>query len=349
MDDTRIKANLQIRLYANNLLVANTDDPVLWQRVLACITTGETPNIDVRPQGPTDVPDIRHSNQTPASRLAQQLELPATTIQAALAPSDDPPFLHLDARTWEAFTKNFPSRGRHSVPGIVLALTALALWLEHLEKDPPTIADGKAVLRTINVEGSNLPRSVDNCDWLQRRNEGVSISPAEISAATRVVQAYCTKKPLAHDGLGGSKRKPRPRQSRKAAQRKRASTPSSGRVARSDDELLGLVHHIQAIDESTDLGEKVLSQRAQLPRILMCVYYAAKCYADDPYLTTGEIETVTDQLGVRIDSSNASKVLKNYTTYVTADAMRKPGAIVGYKLNRNGISYFENLLGSVEE
>lgn len=346
MEDTQIKATLHIQLYADEVLVAKTDDPVLWQKVLACITTGETADIDVGQHDPLDVPDSRDSIQDlPSSRLGEELELPATTIQAALAPSEDPPFLHLDARTWEAFTKNFPPRGRYSVPAIVLALTTLALWLKLLRKDPPTIADGKAVLRTINLEGSNLPRSVNNCDWLQQRGEGVSISPAEISRAIGVVQAYCTKQPLMQ-GPGDTDRRPRPRPSRKTTPPKRTPTPSGGRSARSDEELLELVHHIQELDESIDLAGRVLSKRAQLPRILMCMYYAAKRFTD-PYLTTGEIETVTDQLGIRIDSSNAGKVLKKNSTYVTTDAMRKPGAIVGYKLNRSGIGHFENLLSNV--
>ena len=80
----------------------------------------------------------------------------------------------------------------------------------------------------------------------------------------------------------------------------------------------------------------------------MCMYYAAEQFSD-PYLTTGEMEAVTDQLGVRIDSSNAAKVLKKNSTYVTTDTMRKPGTIVGYKLNRSGVKHFENLLAEAED
>ena len=131
------------------------------------------------------------------------------------------------------------------------------------------------------------------------------------------------------------------KQERETSRTQRAK--ADGRTSRSDNELIGLVHYIQGHEEFDRLAETILSGRSQLPRILMCLYYGSEHFAD-PHLTTGELEAVTNQLGVRILKSNIAKVLKKNPTYTTSDAMRKRGAIVGYKINRNGQNHFRGLL-----
>ena len=199
MGETLIKADLRIQLYAGEMLVAETDDPVLWQRVLATITTSDPTREDRGRTALLDSSDTGSQSDSFA-RFTQELGLPNDSVQAALAPSTDPPFLHLDARTWEAFKKNFPARGPKAVAAPVFALTALALWFQCIETSPPTIAQAQAMLRTINVRGSNPARSVNNCEWLQLRGENVILNPAEITRAVKVVRAYCTKQPLTGDG-----------------------------------------------------------------------------------------------------------------------------------------------------
>ena len=199
MGNNTIKADLRIRLYAGDMLVAEADDPGLWQRVLATITTSESPHDDRDKSAPLNVSGTGGESDA-FTRFAKELKLPNQTVQGALAPSTDPPFLHLDARTWEAFKKNFPARGTKAVAAPVFALTALALWFQSMATSPPTTAQAQAVLRTINVRGSNPTRSITNCEWLQQRGENVILNPAEISKAVKVVRAYCTKQPLAENG-----------------------------------------------------------------------------------------------------------------------------------------------------
>ena len=196
MDDEQIKALLRIQLYAGEVLVAETDDPTLWQRVLALLTRDDDEDSNRERVAVPDTSATVESPSDPVLRFADLLELPEAVVQSALAPSEEPPFLYLDARIWEAFTKNFPSRGRGSVPAVVLALTALALWFDCLRTNPPTTTQAQAVLRTIYVTGRNLTRSVDNCDWLQKRGNQVAVSPAEVSRAVAVVRAFCMKQPL---------------------------------------------------------------------------------------------------------------------------------------------------------
>ena len=177
------------------MVVGETDDPVLWQKVLAAITIGDESDTGDSPGVTGELPSIHDDDAgDPIGRLASELTVPGTAVRAALAPSEEPPFLHLDARAWEAFTRNFPKRGSGAVPAITLALTALALWFQCLDTDPPTIAQGKEVLDTINVKGSNLPRSLRNCDWLQHRGDNVSVNPAEVTQAVGVVRAFCLKR-----------------------------------------------------------------------------------------------------------------------------------------------------------
>ena len=136
---------------------------------------------------------------------------------------------------------------------------------------------------------------------------------------------------------GSAKRKKRT--SKPPGQRKKAS----GRTSRPDKELVELVHHIQDHKDFDKLDKAILSKPGQLPRILMCLYYGAEHF-DDPHFTTGELEAVTNQLGVRILKGNIGKTLKQHPTYVTMDSIRKQGTVIGYKINRNGSTYFESLL-----
>lgn len=192
-----IKADLEIRLFAGDVVVAVTRDPVLWQGVLAAITGSEGPSIDEIVK-PTEAEE--GSRTDPVLGLADELDVPVAVVRTALAPSQDSPFLQLDIRTWEAFRKNFPSRGTQSVSATALALTALALWFNRLGVDPPRIDQAQMVLNTINVLGKNPTRSVTNCDWLQQRGKTVVLSPAEISRAVAVLRAFCMKRPLERTG-----------------------------------------------------------------------------------------------------------------------------------------------------
>ena len=202
MNQGKIKADLEIRLLAGDLVVAVTRDRVLWQRVLAAIAgsdAADTTDIDISHLSETTETEDE-SKTDPIHGLADELEVPPAVIQTALAPSLDSPYIHLDSRTWEAFKRNFPTRGRLAVSATALALTALALWFDRLGVDPPKINQAQKVLNTIHVQGKNPSRSVKNCDWLQQRGNTVIVSPADISRALAVLRAFCMKQPLEGQG-----------------------------------------------------------------------------------------------------------------------------------------------------
>ena len=145
-----------------------------------------------------------------------------------------------------------------------------------------------------------------------------------------------------HGAKTDAKRRP------KGAGSNRVPSRPPGRTMRSEEELHGLVQYIRQHDNIDAVDHRVLSSSSQLPRILMCLFYGGQQF-DDPYLTTGEVEFVTDQLGVRIKRSNAAQVLKKNPKFVTTDAVRKKGAVVGYKLTRNGTKHFAGLLDDKEQ
>lgn len=143
------------------------------------------------------------------------------------------------------------------------------------------------------------------------------------------------------DGVPSLQRDPKPHA--KGTESSSAPRQSAGRTMRSEQELHGLVQYIQQHDDITAVDRSILSSSSQLARVLMCLFYGKQHFAD-PYLTTGEIEFVTNQLGVRIRRSNAGTALRNNPRCFTTDAVRKKGAIVGYKLSRAGGKHFAELL-----
>ena len=104
-----------------------------------------------------------------------------------------------------------------------------------------------------------------------------------------------------------------------------------------------LVAHIKDSDKFVAVEDCVLNNRAQLPRIMMALYFAAQ-FCSDPHLSTGEIETITDQLGVRIKMTNVGSAIKANHKFFTAKVVRKAGTKVPYKLNRTGSQAFETVL-----
>ena len=89
---------------------------------------------------------------------------------------------------------------------------------------------------------------------------------------------------------------------------------------------------------------EILDKSDQLNRVLLPLYIVYKYFENYSGLTTGDVETVTDGLGVRVLMRNASKVFATGgSKYVTSDVVRKQGRATRYKLNRRGTRRFEEL------
>jgi hypothetical protein len=98
---------------------------------------------------------------------------------------------------------------------------------------------------------------------------------------------------------------------------------------------------VTAIKDSDDypaIEREILNKKAEVPRVLLACYFAGRV-TDDPYLSSGDIETITNEFGVRIKASNVNGSFSgNSSKYFTADRVRRKGVTIRHKLNRVGES-----------
>jgi hypothetical protein len=199
------KAKLTIVLKADETIVAEVENPGLWQRVLGIINQSGPPSgtaaiglSDPQPDSLSGDSDVALGNDDSIERFSKHLGASVDIVNGAMSPSREPPYLQLNAHNWEAFKKNFPKRGPGSVSPIGLAGTALALWFKDAKIDvPATQALASAVLDTISVKDPNPSRGIKNTKWLQARAGGaIIVNPAEISKAQEIARLYCQKKAM---------------------------------------------------------------------------------------------------------------------------------------------------------
>lgn len=203
-----IKASLRIILKANDIEIAESDDPKLWQEVFAAITQNISPEkadvVDETKSIPTnnaeEVKSVKTTNlvnSDPKSLFAKELGISMDELEGALGPTFEEPYIHLDPHCWEALRKNTGPRGRNSVAPTALAATVLALWFNHARiEEPTTIKLCSGVLNTIHLTDKNAPRAIKNTEWLQNRATGIFINPAQRSRAIALAASFCTKSPI---------------------------------------------------------------------------------------------------------------------------------------------------------
>jgi hypothetical protein len=207
-----IRASLRLQLLADEVVIAESDDQVLWQKTLAAIAVGRAtpdspPGEDASgpPAATLAIPErsATGGDGAPLGTLADDIGVPEAALVASCNPTLTAPFMELDPRYWEAFRRNMPLRGPTAVGPIQLACTLLALWARRGGFGPVTVAQGIALLATIDVTDRNAYRSIANCAWLQRRGGGVVVNPVEFARATAVARVYCTRQPPTQ-AAGGS-------------------------------------------------------------------------------------------------------------------------------------------------
>lgn len=197
---TAVKAKLTVILKADEVVVAEVEDPVLWQHALTVIHGGKPePRTNLGVVGAAEKPQKPNGagaaeGEGPLGIMAEQLGLEPAVLQGACSPQAEAPYMHLDAHCWEEMKQQLPSRGALAVAPIVAATTLLALWFQKASLGNPTQAQAKAVLATINISDPNASRSIQNASWLQSRAGGqVVLNPAEISKAVKLAKCFCSK------------------------------------------------------------------------------------------------------------------------------------------------------------
>ena len=126
-----------------------------------------------------------------------------------------------------------------------------------------------------------------------------------------------------------------------------SAVADKGGPAEDEPDVARIVAVIKECDEAEVIDAKVLAQRDVLNRVLMCLWVVHKYINPMHGLTSGDVERITDQLGVRVAISHASTTLSDKArAYVTGDSVRKRGAPVKYRLNRRGVQAFEEVLAA---
>lgn len=127
-----------------------------------------------------------------------------------------------------------------------------------------------------------------------------------------------------------------------------SQTPRAAAEGLEGDEEPDIAHIASIIkdcNEAEQIAVRVLDQNDMLNKVLMCLWAVYRYVNPNMGLTSGNVEKITDQLGVRISTANASKTLSGRANpFVSGDSVRKKGSPVRYRINRRGMQVFEALL-----
>jgi len=129
---------------------------------------------------------------------------------------------------------------------------------------------------------------------------------------------------------------------KKKSPAKRQSPKTNQPDAEEAIDVADLVNQIQELKEHDILEQNIINKHNQLAKVMLCFYYAAKLIKQE-YLTTGQVEKITDQFGMKIKVANVSTTIKKNSKYFSTSQTRKQGAILKYKLNQKGKLYFGEL------
>jgi len=190
-----IKAQLKLILTADNVVIAESDDPQIWQAAFQAI---QGANVDqVLGMGNAEQDEgidwVPEEERTAILSLASDLGIEPQDLLSACHPRMIAPYIFLNRHHWEAFKHQTAERGRTAVSNAVLAITLLLLWGEKINLERVALRDGMAILRTIVARDDHASRAVENCPWLQKSSGRIVLNPEKISRATAVARAFCTR------------------------------------------------------------------------------------------------------------------------------------------------------------
>ncbi|MFW5804293.1 MAG: hypothetical protein ACOCWG_03570 [bacterium] len=187
-----VKANLKIILKADDTIVAESDDPILWQKILISINSN---NDQIEEFSDTNNKESKelYSNDDLIKSFANYLEIPIENVNAAISPTIEAPYIHIDKHYWEAIKKSLPARGATAIADVVIAGTILLVWKEYSKLGDTLTKDVTKILSDLNITAKNPTRSFQNSEWLQLRNNKLFINPVETSKAKNFVKSFCLK------------------------------------------------------------------------------------------------------------------------------------------------------------
>ena len=190
-----IKARLKLVLTADNVVVAESDDPTIWQAAFQAIQGANVEQVlGMKPANPEEGIDwVPGEERSAILSLANDFDIEPQQLLSACHPRMIAPYIFLNKRYWEAFKHQTAERGRTAVSNAVLAITLLLLWGEKINLERVALRDGMAILKTISARDEHASRALDNCPWLQKTMGKIVLNPEKISRAIAVAQAFCTQ------------------------------------------------------------------------------------------------------------------------------------------------------------
>jgi hypothetical protein len=142
------------------------------------------------------------------------------------------------------------------------------------------------------------------------------------------------------EGGGAQKGKP------KIAQTLKPESGSEKQQAETTFDLMDIVNKVKECDEAEAIEREILDKSSQVNRTLLPFYIVHKYMNNAFRLTSGDISKITKELGVPILGPNASKTLTvSAKRYVIADAPKKKGRPIKYRLSRPGVKYMKGIIG----
>ena len=113
--------------------------------------------------------------------------------------------------------------------------------------------------------------------------------------------------------------------------------------AKNQSTVLSIINKVGDCGESEKIKLKVIDQRGMEAKILLCFYISFK-YFHNGWLTSGDIEKITSELGIKIDQRNVTNKLRELRQYLECASTRRKGQPTLYRLNRKGVKRFEGIL-----
>ena len=99
------------------------------------------------------------------------------------------------------------------------------------------------------------------------------------------------------------------------------------------------------VHEARDVGkieESILKKSSRLAKILLAFHFAHECGYEE--ITSGDVEKITDALGVKISQSSASQCIAEKRKLFSFGKTRRKGTINRYKLNLQGEQAYKKFL-----
>ena len=167
-------------------------------------------------------------------------------------------------------------------------------------------------------------------------------SPEEIA---RILELYGGSNKPTENTNGGSFSSKR-NQSTKSQSKRKKKTSSDGESKELETiDLVGIIETIRNCDEAEAIETQILDKSGQVNRILLPLYIVHEYYGNSIGLTSGDVSKITTDLGVPVQTPNASRTLSGTASrYVIGDSVRKKGQPVRYKLSRRGVQFIKEVI-----